>query len=187
MRSSWNAISFTLPRQGKNELCVSSRTKSFGAMCFVSNESLYENSVCGTVQLNPRVPSSPFISNSDSSSFFKGLGFVLGFFPLSFCWRELTNVQLPRMDLIISWKIAELLPPMPFNLSQQLDEMTCQKFRVFSSNRIPTVIIAQDMVQNAMQNSALDDLAKKINISSSSSFHLTSSYLSCSRNSQFSS
>lgn len=36
-----------------------------------------------------------------------------------------------------------------------------------------------------MQNSPLDDLAKKIKISSSSSFHLTYSYLSCSRNSYF--
>lgn len=36
-----------------------------------------------------------------------------------------------------------------------------------------------------VQNSTLDDLAKKINISSSSSSHLTFSYLSCSRNSYF--
>lgn len=36
-----------------------------------------------------------------------------------------------------------------------------------------------------MQNSTLDDLAKKINISSSSSSHLTSFYLSCCRNSYF--
>lgn len=159
-----------LSHKGKTELCISLCNKSYSAMCFVSNENLYESCVCNISKPVCSLKCLHFRHR------FKLLIKVLGFsFLVLLTWIYQCETSKNRFNNIMKNARAFATNAIQSISATTLNDLL--KVWVFSNNGIPIEIWEHHWTGYGTKCNA--------KISSSSSSHLSSSHLFCSRRSDF--